>query len=622
MNEQAISEKIRQILRKSRGEPSKFIELIECINSMNNEGEAASYPRLVRRMWPQEWERAENRTEFELTKWDLLCKRRREINRRVFSSPMCFEFFIALSPDKQFKILTDPKEIHTKRQKELEWNLAREKSESNKETIRAQIIELKGKSHDWGIEEAGGIAETPGDKEPDLLATEKTRGEVRKETKRRLVIALAVTLVILAVGSTLTFISFSHKSTARLPSVQTSALALTGKPSIAVLPFLNMGGDPKEEFFSDGLMEDIITSLSKMPNLLVIARNSTYVYKGKAANVQKVAEDLGVRYVLEGSVQGSGDKVRISARLIDALNGYHVWSERYDREMKDIFALQDKITLETLKALDVKLLRGEAARIQGKGTDNLAAYTKLLQGREIFAQQTRESNVQARQLFEEAIRLDPNYAIAYFFLALVTETDAKHGISKSRKDSLTKAIELDQKAISLDDACASAHGHLGQLYALMGEYEESIEECQRAIEIAPNLDDAYVFLALVLNLIGRSEEAIPVIEKGFRLNPLHPNFAQYNVAARAYYLVGRYEDAVRMNKELLSHWPNNFFGQRGLVLSYSAMGSWDEAHAAAMNLVRIHPDFSVQQWGRSVMTKNRAVIERDMELMRKAGLPD
>ena len=199
------------------------------------------------------------------------------------------------------------------------------------------------------------------------------------------------------------------------------AFPLPDKPSIAVLPFVNMSGDQSQEFFSDGLTEDIITSLSKMPNIFVIARNSTFTYKGKPVKVQQVAEDLGVRYVLEGSVQRSGDRVRISAQLIDALRGYHVWSERYDSEMKDFFALQDKIVLETLKALDVKLVRGEAVGLMERARTIWRHISSCCRAGRFSMQQTKESNVQARQLLEEVIRLDPNYAMAYYFLAAVTD---------------------------------------------------------------------------------------------------------------------------------------------------------------------------------------------------------
>ena len=455
--------------------------------------------------------------------------------------------------------------------------------------------------------------------EPRVTGAErKGKAQVAPVWRRKSVLAGAMAVLIVLIGGTVW--NFYWRAPKFEPaSISKMAFPLPEKPSIAVLPFVNMSDDPKQEFFNDALTEDIITSLSKMPNIFVVARNSTFTYKGKPVKVQRVAEDLGVRYVLEGSVQISGDRVRITAQLIDALKGYHVWSDRYDREMKDIFALQDKITLETLKALDVKLSRGDVSRVHGMGTDNLEAYIKLLQGREIFQHQTRESNIQARQLFEEVIRLDPNYAIAYFFLSAVTGMDVAHGISKSPRESQMKAIELDQKAISLDDSCASAYAHLGYLYALIGEYEKGIAAGERAIEIAPNFTDAYVFFAAVLNTSGRSEEAIPVIEKAFRLNPLNPPFSHYTVAARTYYLVGRYEDAIRWSKELLSRWPNNIFGHQVLVLTNAALGRDDEARAAAQNLLRIQPDFSTQIYARHFPHKDLA---RDLELLRKAGLRD
>ena len=436
--------------------------------------------------------------------------------------------------------------------------------------------------------------------------------------RKKEIIAGAAAVLLVIIG--LAVWSFYLRAPRIAPaSKEKMAFSLPDKPSIAVLPFVNMSEDPKQEFFSDGLTDDIITSLSKIPNIFVIARNSTFTYKGKPAKVQQVAEDLGVRYVLEGSVQRSGDRLRINVQLIDALKGYHLWSERYDREVKDIFALQDKITLETLKALDVKLSRGDVSRVHAMGTNNLEAYIKLLQGREIFQHQTKESNIQSRQLFEEVIKIDPKYAIAYFFLSAVTAAEITHGLSKSPRDSRMKAIELCEKAISLDDSCASAYAYLGVQYVILGEYEKGFAAGKRAIEIAPNFNDAYVLFSFALNIAGRSEEAIPVIETAFRLNPLNPPFSHYRGAALTYYHVGRYEDAMRWTKELLSRWPDNIYGHQMLVLINGALGRDDEARAAAVNLLRAHPEFTTLLYARTWPRKDN---ERDMELLRKAGVPD
>jgi len=398
------------------------------------------------------------------------------------------------------------------------------------------------------------------------------------------------------------------------------AFALPNVPSIAVLPFVNMSGDSQQEFFSDGLTEDIITALSNHPKLFVVARNSTFTYKGKSVKVQHVAEDLGVRYVLEGSVQRSGDRVRITAQLIDALKGHHIWSERYDKEMRDIFVLQDKITLEVMSALDVKLSSGEGGQMYGKGTDNLEAYLKLLQARELAQQWNKESQIQARELAEEAIRLDPQYPAAYHWLAGITMMDVWLGISKSPKDSLMKAIELAQKATSLDDSLAGAHSLLGFLYVQVREHEKGIAAGERALERAPNSADAHSFLANMLNFSGRPEEAIAHNEKAFRLNPIAPPSFYYIHAAHTYRLTARYEDAVKMCKELLSRWPNNVPAHVQLVLGYTAWGHNEEARAVAQDLLRIDPKFSVQQFVNAMPYKDPALSAKTLELMRKAGL--
>jgi adenylate cyclase len=440
-----------------------------------------------------------------------------------------------------------------------------------------------------------------------------------RQWQRATIGLVAVVIVVITAVVIWKFYSPTAPKT-EVASKEKMVFPLPDKPAIAVLPFVNMSGDPQQEFFSDGLTEDLITGLSKVPNLFVIARNSTFAYKGKSVKMQQVAEELGVRYVLEGSIQKSGDRVRITAQLIDALKGHHIWSERYDREMKEFFALQDKIVLETLKAIDLKLSRGEGGRIHGKGTDNLEAYLKFLQARELLLQFNKESIVDARQLAEEVIRLDPKYPIAYHTLAVVNAQEVSFGISMSPKESLMRAIELEQKAISLDDSCASAYGFLGYLYVQIQEHEKGIAAGERANEVAPNLADAYAYFAFVLNYSGRPEEAIAHIEKAFRLNPVGPSSYYYMYAAHSYRVTGRYEDAVRMGKELLARWPNNVYGHVHQVLNYTAWGRDREAHAAAQEVLRIDPKFSAQRMARMLPYKDPALKARDLEMLRKAGL--
>jgi adenylate cyclase len=438
--------------------------------------------------------------------------------------------------------------------------------------------------------------------------------------RRKWVLAGALAALIVIIGGGV-WNSYLHVAKIEPASKEKMAFPLPDKPSIAVLPFVNLSGDPTQELFCDGLTDDLITALSKVPSLFVIASNSTFTYKGKPVKVQQVAEELGIRYVLEGSIQKSGDRVRITAQLIDALKGNHVWSERYEAEMKDIFALQDRIALETLKALDVKLIYGEAARITGKNADNLEAYIKLMQCRRLVEQYNKESTVQARELAEEVIRLDPKWHAGYFGLAVVNVIEVWLGMSKSPKESLMKAIELDQKALSLDASDAIVQAHLGFLYVMIREYEKGIAACERAIEIGPNSADAYDTYADVLNYSGRVEEAVAFIEKAIRLNPF-PSAFYYMDGSYIYRNVGRYEDGVKLCKECIARWPNNIVCNLNLAANNAALGRDEEARAAAQDVLRIDPKFSAQRFLKNSPYKDPAVTARALELYRKAGLPD
>ena len=252
------------------------------------------------------------------------------------------------------------------------------------------------------------------------------------------------------------------------------AFPLPDRPSIAVLPFDNLSQDPEQEYFSDGLTEEIIAALSSVPKLFVIARNSTYTYKGKPVKVQQVSEELGVQYVLEGSVRKGGDKIRITAQLIDAITGKHLWAKRYDRNLDDIFAVQDEITKNIITAMQVKLTEDEWVKAASKGTNNLEAYLKYLQANELINKINRESNALAKQLAEEAVALDPKYAPAYRALSAAHQMDVWLGTSKSPKQSLAKAIELEQKAIALDNTYAEGYSSLGFLYSMTRQHDKAV----------------------------------------------------------------------------------------------------------------------------------------------------
>ena len=300
-------------------------------------------------------------------------------------------------------------------------------------------------------------------------------------------------------------------------------LPLPDKPSIAILPFDNLSGDPEQEYLADGISENIISALSKISKMFVIARNSTFTYKGKPVNVKQVSREMGVRYVLEGSVQKAEDQLRVTAQLVDATTGNHLWSEQYDRELKDIFALQDDITKKIITALQVKLTEGEQARTASKGTNNLKAYLKFLQSMETLRRFNRESNALAKQLAEEAVALDPKYAPAYRALSAAYQMDVWLGTSKSPKQSLTKAMELTQKAIALDNTYAEGYSSLGFLYSMTDQHDKAVAAAEHGVALNPNSADAHMLLGHTLRLAGRHEEAIPEYKIAIRLNPFPPN---------------------------------------------------------------------------------------------------
>ena len=437
--------------------------------------------------------------------------------------------------------------------------------------------------------------------------------------RRAGLVAVAVLVVVTGAWAIWNFYLRPLPPPVEVASEEKMAFPLPDKPSIAVLPFVNMSGDPEQEYFSDGLTEEIITALSKVPQLFVIARNSSFTYKGKPVKVNQVAEELGVRNVLEGSVRKSGDKVRITAQLVDAKTGRHLWAERYDRELKNIFALQDEITVKVITALQVKLTEGEQVRIYGRGTNNLEAYFKVLKGREQSSRYNKEGNAIARQLFEQAIVLDPNYAMAYWRLSATHLMDLILGSTKSPKGSLKQAEELVQKAIALDSALAEAHALLGRVYLAKRQYEQAIAEGERAIAIDPNSPTAQFTLAFSLTRVGKYEEAIALYKKAMRSDPI-PSPSLLTMLGNAYIVAGRYEDGISTLKKVLRRSPDNLVAHVGLAIGYSSSGRDEEARNEAIEILRIDPKFSLEHFGKRLMYKDQADTDRVVGALRKAGL--
>jgi adenylate cyclase len=434
---------------------------------------------------------------------------------------------------------------------------------------------------------------------------------------KRALIGVAAAVVVLMAGSGI--YAYRHASlSAKATAGSTAALPLPDKPSIAVLPFVNMSEDPKQEYFSDGMTEDIITSLSKRSGLFVIARNSVFTYKGRAVKPEQVSRELGVRYVLEGSVRKADKQVRITAQLIDATTGYHLWAEHYDGDLKDVFALQDGITQKIVAALAPKLTAGEHSRAERPETNSIEAYDLVLRGIPVLNEERKESNAMARQMFQKAIALDSNYARAYanlswtYFFEWVYQWTQDPG-------GLDRALEAAKKAVALDDSSSDAHVALGWNLLWKKQHDLAIAELEKGVSLDPSNSDAYTLLGGALNFSERPEEAIEFHRRAMRLDPNYPVYVALFLA-QSYFLLRRYDQALAAYKEVLSRNPDYLPAHEQLAVVYMELGREKEARAQVAESLRINPGDSLELLRDRLPYKNQADLERNISALRKAGL--
>jgi len=458
----------------------------------------------------------------------------------------------------------------------------------------------------------------------DPEAAGKVIGEKKakpRQWQRAALIVVAI-LVVVAAAFAVWRLYLRRTPPIEVASKEKMAFPLPDKPSIAVLPFVNMSGDPKQEFLSDGITEEIITALSKSRDLFVIARNSTFTYKGKSVKVKQVSEELGVRYVLEGSIRCEANRVRITAQLIDALTGHHLWADRYERDLKDLFALQDEITMKILTATRVKLTEGEQALTLAKyfrGKQGLDCYLKYLEGLKYHRGFNIEDTRAARRVAEEAIAMCPEVPMVYILMGWVHQMEYWMGLGKSPRESIEKGIEMIQKAIAMDDSVPIAHGLLSHFYSLKREYDKAIAEGERAVALEPGGEVVHAFYATSLNFAGRSEEAIPMYQKAIRLNPFGTTAIYLNFG-NALRHTGRFEEAVSAYKKAIQLSPDNIIAHLLLAVTYSMMGRENEARAEAAEVLRINPKFSVDNFAKALPYKDQSVIDKIIDASRKAGL--
>jgi TolB-like protein len=408
-----------------------------------------------------------------------------------------------------------------------------------------------------------------------------------------------------------------------VPSEQVgSAPSLPDKPSIAVLPFDNMSGDPELEFVADGMAEDIITALSRMPWFFVIARNSSFTYKGRAVDVKQVARDLGVQYVLEGSVRKGGSRLRITAQLVDALTGKHVWAERYDREIADIFAVQDEVTEAIVGAVAPEFLSVEAKRAERKDPSQLDAWECVVRGRAHLWKMGREEVAEARKLFERAIQLVPSGEFGMSDLAFAHFQEFYYRWSDSPERSSDEMMRVAEKAVAVDDHDAWAHTMLGLVNVFARRWDEALPAAERAIELSPNFAPAHGVRGFALALVGEVDEALESIDNADRLSP-RDSFMAFWIMGRVWanFIDKRYEEAEKTAIQAIRLAPNNPTYRRQLAVIYAMMDRIDEAQAAIKEYLRLAPNHTVAD-SKKVPTKIPEHLERFLDGLRKAGLPE
>ncbi|MFT5115233.1 MAG: TolB-like protein/Tfp pilus assembly protein PilF [Parasphingorhabdus sp.] len=402
-------------------------------------------------------------------------------------------------------------------------------------------------------------------------------------------------------------------------------LSIPGDPSIAVLPFTVMSSDPEQSFFADGVVDDIITALSKIKRLLVVSRNSTFTYKGRAVDVRQVSQEQGVRYVLEGSVRKAGDRVRVSAQLIDATTGLHVWADRYDRDLKDIFAVQDEIMREIVTALDVNLREGEQQQVWSSGTRNLEAWECVRMATAGALGGEDDTRPQTTKLLEQALKLDPGYAIAWVMRGWVyfNEADVAGGIGSpdDRSAALKACFDCCHKSIELDPACSDGYGLLAMANLESGHFDKAVELSEKAIALAPNNAEIHINFGSMIAKSGNTDRGIELIKRAMRLSPFYrPGFLRaLGIALR---LAGDLELAVQCFRESLKRETGFFAPYVNLASTLGELGCLDQAKIAGLDVLRKKPDFSITDYTDGLAYRRAVDLERFANGLRNAGLPE
>jgi len=453
-------------------------------------------------------------------------------------------------------------------------------------------------------------------------AVGKVIGEEKAKPKHLRWAAISAVAVLIIVAGALAIWNFYLRPAFEPASVEKMAFPLPDKPSIAVLPILNMSGNPDQDYIANGITENITTALSNIPGMFVSAYTRSSPYKGKDVKLQEVAHNLGVRYLLNGSMQKSGDKIRVTAQLVDALAGRQLWSEKYDREMKDFFQVMDEITLKIILELQVKLTHGEQVR-KWYGTTNLEVWGYVAQGLDIFVNYSIANNQKARELFKKALEIEPENVRAWNMLGYTYAIEPRFGWSKNPAESLKTAIQMNQKALSIDDKNSEAHCSLSFIYMIMRQHEKAIEHGQKAIEFGPNSAESHILVAQTMYYAGNIDDSIALGEQAVRLSPTCAAW-YWIILGRSYMLAGRYQDALVIFEKVVEQaqgreydlWRGNCY----LAITYSMMGETEKAQIHLAETKKFNPKYSLALVRRMNWFKDPNHLEAILDSLRKIGL--
>jgi adenylate cyclase len=405
------------------------------------------------------------------------------------------------------------------------------------------------------------------------------------------------------------------------PVETTQPLPLPDKPSIAVLPFENMSEDPEQEYFADGIAEDVLTTLSKIQELLVIARNSSFVFKGQARDIREIGRMLGARYVLEGSVRKAGNRVRLAAQLIDSLNGGHIWADRFEGDLDDVFALQDRITQDIVAALEVRLTFGEQARVWRKRSGSPLVYEYFSKGRSLYVNFDRHTHAQARAEFERALEINRVFTPALYVLGLTLTDQARFGWENDREATYEAALECAWRALAADPNCGDAYQLIGYVRVFQRHHDEAVAAGEKAITLSPSGSDAYHMAGMYHGYAGNFRKAALYEEQAQRLSPLSLNQSMVD-EARARFHLGDFVAAKEIASRVLKERPRWLTAQTILVAALWNFGSEDQARAMVRELLVRHPSFSVSRWARGLPYRRQEDLDTLMNPLRMAGLPE